>query len=471
MVALIAVLNKRGEDATQTAIKMLKTLKLKEAKTFGIASPTAVRIGKTIETLQDSKLGAPVMIGSVFSKTLTADSPQPLKLKDATLVFEGEIHPTVTGESDVEAFIRKAEGGFALAGAKTDTIIAGRDVLGIYPFYYGENADWIALASVRRALWGIGIEKAISFPPGYISIITKLGFKFKPVKTFIRSKPKPITMQAAVRRLHMLLQNSIMKKVSGVKEVALPFSGGLDSSVIAILAKSSGTSVHLIHVSLANQLETEHAEKAAKELDLPIHVEIYDEEDVERDLPKVLWLIEESNPVKTSIGIPIYWAAEKAAEMNIKVMVAGQGADELFGGYKRHVDTYLRHGSEKAQEAIFKDITGMYEANFERDVKICSYHGEDLRLPFATYEMVRFAIGLPVDLKMEQSTNTLRKLILRQLARDLGLPKFVAEKPKKAIQYTTGTSKALRKLAKRNGLTVNDYLDKIFQIAIKDDAK
>jgi asparagine synthetase B (glutamine-hydrolysing) len=63
--------------------------------------------------------------------------------------------------------------------------------------------------------------------------------------------------------------------------------------------------VHLIHVSLKNQLETEHAKKVAEELRLPIHVYLYDEEDVEKILSRVLWLIEESDPVKASIGIPV----------------------------------------------------------------------------------------------------------------------------------------------------------------------
>jgi asparagine synthase (glutamine-hydrolysing) len=261
-----------------------------------------------------------------------------------------------------------------------------------------------------------------------------------------------------------------LERVSGLKEVALAFSGGLDSSVVANLAKDAGAKVHLIHVSLANQPETEHAIKVANELKLPIHTQLHSEKGLEEILPKVLWLIEESDPVKASIGIPMYWTAEKAAELNFKVMLAGQGADELFGGYKRHLDAYLKYGTIRAHRVIFQDIAKMSRANCERDLKICNYHGVDLRLPFASYEIARFAIDLPVELKMERSASTSRKLVLRQLAKDLGLAEFIAERPKKAIQYTTGVSRVLKKLAKRNGLTVNGYLDKIFRTARKDEA-
>ena len=55
--------------------------------------------------------------------------------------------------------------------------------------------------------------------------------------------------------------------------------------------------MHLIHVSLENQPETEQAKKAAEKLRLPIHVYLYDAGDVEKVLPKVLWLIEEPDPI------------------------------------------------------------------------------------------------------------------------------------------------------------------------------
>jgi asparagine synthase (glutamine-hydrolysing) len=483
MTAIIAVLNKKGKNATQTANTMLKTLSLEKAKTFAIASPTTVRTEKNAESLQHSRIDSPTIVGIALSETLETNKPQPIKLKDTALAFSGIIYTADPRFSDSEAFPRKiqknpekaikwlmtkTDSDFAFALVKAEELIVGRDALGTQPLYYGENTEWTALASQRKALWKIGINNETSFPPGNVAIVTKDGFQFKSLKKLAYPNPKPIIMQSAAKKLYTLLQQSIRNRITGIKEIALAFSGGLDSTVIAAMAKKLGANVHLIHVSLKNQKETEHATKIAQELDLPIHVQLYTENDVEKTLRKVLWIIEEANPLKTSIGIPIYWTAEKASQMGFKALLAGQGADELFGGYEKHVQTYLQHGNEKAQETIFKDIVEMYEANFERDSKICSFHGIDLRLPFATYAIAKFAVDLPIELKMERSPTTLRKLVLRQLAKNVRLPTLATEKPKKAIQYTTGITKALKKLAKRNNLTLNEYFDRAFQ-TLKDE--
>jgi asparagine synthase (glutamine-hydrolysing) len=177
----------------------------------------------------------------------------------------------------------------------------------------------------------------------------------------------------------------------------------------------------------------------------------------------VLEVIEEPDPVKLSIAIPVFWAAEKAAAMNCRVMLAGQGADELFGGYKRYVDDYLRFGRERTQEAMFKDVAGMYESNLERDWKACNAHNVELRLPFAARKIAGFALSLPLEVKLEPEKDTLRKLVLRRVAKNLGLPSFIADKPKKAIQYTTGVNQVLGKLAEQQGLSVREYVEEAFQ--------
>jgi len=471
MAAIIAIQNKQNQNATQTAIAMLKTLSLKNPETFAIASPTTAELAQNAESLQHSKINSSTIIGIALTENISKENPQLIKLEKTALVLSETIYTTDTlsqkiqtnPETAIKWLMIKTDSSFALALTKPETLIAARDPLGTQPLYYGENKKWTALASQRKALWKIGINNERSFPPGNMTTITKENFRFTPTRKLAYPNPKPITMQSAAQKLHTLLQHSIRNRISSFKEIALAFSGGLDSTVIAAMAKKLGSNVHLIHVSLKGQIETEHAKKMARELDLPIHVQLYAENNVEKILPKVLWLMEETNPVKTSIGIPIYWTAEKASKMGFKALLAGQGADELFGGYTRHVQTYLQHGSEKAQETIFKDIVGMYEANFERDSKICSYHGMDLRLPFATYPIAKFAVNLPIELKIERSPTTLRKLVLRQLAKNMELPKLATEKPKKAIQYTTGISKALKKLAKRNELTLSDYLDRTFQ--------
>jgi asparagine synthase (glutamine-hydrolysing) len=188
---------------------------------------------------------------------------------------------------------------------------------------------------------------------------------------------------------------------------------------------------------------------------------------VEEVLPKVLWIIEKPDPIKTSIGIPIFWTAEKTAEIELKILLTGQGADELLGGYRRYLNDYSRYGEEFVQKTIFNDIVKMHEVNFERDSKICGFHNIELRLPLVTYQLAKFALSLPLKLKIESPNDQLRKIVLRKVAENIGLPPQIVNKRKRAIQYTTGVNKSLKKLAKRKGLSLREYLHKMFQKALK----
>ncbi|MCJ7559439.1 asparagine synthetase B [Candidatus Bathyarchaeota archaeon] len=477
MKTTIAVLDKRGNNITAAVVRVLKSLSLEHSEGFGIASPSTVTIEKDIDALQNQNINSPIVVGYAFSKSRPNDEQQYARLENATLVFEGRIYlptPRMAAaeqivkklqhgyDKTIETLLKKVEGDFSFLIAEPDRIIAGRDPIGVQPLYYGENKIVAALASNRKALWKLGIEKTQSFPPGHLAFVSREGFKFKAVKTLVYSKPKPITMQKAAETLQKLLERSVRRRVFGVKEIAVAFSGGLDSSVIAFLAKKCPVNVHLIHVSLVDHPETEEAKKAAEELKLPIQVYLFREADVGEIISKVVGLIEEPDPVKASIGVPFYWTAEKTAEAGFKVLLAGQGADELFGGYQRYINDYLSYGKEKVRRTMFDDVVKLHESNLERDVKICNFHDVELRLPFASYQIAEFAINLPIQLKIEKKTDSLRKLVLRKVAENMGLPASIAQKPKKAVQYATGINDALKKLAKKQKTTVSKYVNKLF---------
>jgi asparagine synthase (glutamine-hydrolysing) len=65
-------------------------------------------------------------------------------------------------------------------------------------------------------------------------------------------------------------------------------------------------------------------------------------------------------------------------------------------------------------------------------------------------------------MKIQSADDMLRKILLRQLAKSLGIPAFIANRPKKAIQYETGVDKALRNLARAKGLTLPEYIEQVF---------
>jgi len=84
-------------------------------------------------------------------------------------------------------------------------------------------------------------------------------------------------------------------------------------------------------------------------------------------------------------------------------------------------------------------------------------------LPFADYALARYALSIAAKLKVTSAQDTLRKQVLRETAKNLGLPKFITEKPKKAIQYATGVNQTLKKLARKKGLSVKEYVKDAFR--------
>ena len=83
-------------------------------------------------------------------------------------------------------------------------------------------------------------------------------------------------------------------------------------------------------------------------------------------------------------------------------------------------------------------------------------------MPFASFELVEFALGLPIELKIENKIDTLRKLVLRKVALNAGISGWIADKPKKAVQYSTGINDAIKRIAKKHERSVNEYIKEVF---------
>jgi asparagine synthase (glutamine-hydrolysing) len=456
MGAIAAAVNKQGEDAVAAVIEMLKQLKHRGADSISLAIPTSTLESPSFNQIEGKKLISSIAAGQNRSLNLARKnrSSDIMKTRGCQLLFEGQLFPST----------QNFDGSYVFAQVFCDKIIVGRDIFGTTPLYYGENPTFYAVASERKALWKLGIKDVHSFPPGNSASMSEKGFTFKVHTRALKStSQRRIRFEKAASNLQKLLLESTKERLINVSEVSVAFSGGLDSTVTATLAQKCVPKVNLVTVSLENQPELQPAKKAAEILGLPFHLKTYRIEEVERDLEKVLWLIEEPNVMKASVAIPFFWAAENTSKIGCKVLLAGQGADELFGGYHRYLSQYRREGIEAVQQSMFNDLMRSYEVNFQRDEPVCAYHGVELRLPYIDYEVARFALSLPLDQKIDSSTDVLRKKVLRQVAKNLGLPDSLVNRPKKAIQYATGVDKALRGLARKKDLTEQDYIKQVFE--------
>jgi len=474
---ITAALNKRAEDAVSSVLLMLTQLTHRGADIFHVATPTSTVASKSLSELKTKKLVSNIAVGHNSSLIFSREKHQPvLQEKNYALVFEGQLFPPSKTfdihelarclkpdfQKGAKGIIKKFDGSYTFAIVLSDKILVGRDSFGTNPLFYGENESFCALASERKAPWTLGITNVKSFPLGNLAVMSAKGFDFIPVAIVTQPPQGTMSIEKAAIRLQNLLLQSTMERLSDVDEIAVAFSGGLDSAVLAVLAKTCASKVNLVTVGLEGQPELGYAETVAESLKLPIRLKTYTIADVENVLEKVLWLIEEPDVMKVGVAIPLFWAAEVASHIGCRVLLAGQGADELFGGYHRYLTEYKNGGVKVVQKSMFHDFVMSHETNFQRDNPVCAFNKVELRLPYIDREVVRFALSLPVNLKIYSVDDHLRKRVLRHVAKNLGIQEFIVERTKKAVQYATGVDKALKELARRRGLTQRDYIKQVF---------
>ncbi len=337
----------------------------------------------------------------------------------------------------------RVEGFYSVIGFKPDCIFLSRDVIGGYPLYYSRTE----FSSFSRLI----DSESERVNPGevvkvhYDGSVEKLSYSFDEVFS-----PDPSPKDEG--EVEALLETVEKKLREFNRGDCISFSGGVDSSLLAAIYD-----LPLVSVT-ASDREEEHIRKAAKEIGRELHIFRFGEDDVRNAIPEVLKAIEEPDPFHVSIGIPVYLSMVKARELGFSSIVFGQGADELFGGYKK----YENYRGEELFWVLKRDVEMLGVNNLERDVKLAYKAEVEILTPYLQWEIIRAVMEIPGEYKVrEVNGEVIRKYALRKIAEKY-LPRSIAYRQKKAVQYSTRTSTLLEKIAKREGLSVKEYLEKVY---------
>lgn len=335
----------------------------------------------------------------------------------------------------------REDGSFAFIAPYHNGLIFGRDSLGTKPLYYSRNANLFAVASERKALTAIGLKSVNSVPPS--SIFYSKGGSLKRIAHYDYLHGMKQVNKADIGKILQILKVSVKARVNGRKRIAVSFSGGVDSSLIAAMTHEVAK-VLAISVAVKDSHDAEVSRKAAKELGLDwVQVSI-SEKDVLGKIKEVQRLAEVSSSIDTSIAMGLMIASQAASRERCEVMLVGQLADEIFGGYERYLRQYCSGGVKAVQESMKHDVVNAHSMNFDRDEKATSPY-VDLYLPYANAELAAYGLAINPELKFDCISGG-RKLVLRETAKKFGLPSSIAERPKKALQYSSGIHKIVRKL-------------------------
>jgi asparagine synthase (glutamine-hydrolysing) len=324
------------------------------------------------------------------------------------------------------------DGMFAFAIADGDDLYAARDAIGIKPLYFGRRDGALVFSSELKAMEGIANDVQ-EFPPGtwYHSNVG-----FHRYYRFPESAPMEMPLAERLRTLRDTLERSVVKRLMSDVPVGAFLSGGLDSSLIAAIARRHLPGLHTFSVGVAGSRDLEAARRVAHHIGTTHHEYVYDAEEIRRLLPEIICSLESFDQDLVRSAIPCYFASRLAAEQ-VKVILTGEGADELFAGYdyyKGITDPAVLH------RELQRSVRSLHNMNLQRVDRLTMAHSIEGRVPFLDVEMIALAQTIPPDLKLatDDEGRQVEKWILRKACEDL-LPPEIIWRDKEQFDEGSGT--------------------------------
>lgn len=470
---MCSIVGLQGNFKGNDIVKMLKASKNRGPDSSGVCLDkiyTDIDLDEFIDD-NDYEIAFGHNLLSIYDLNERVSRTQPISNDNLTLVFNGEIYnfrtmknflnkvgveEEITSDSEillylidfyakkmdllkaVQATIRLIDGDYAFAVYDGENLAIARDPLGVKPLFYSQNKDIKGFASTRQSLKEVGLTDIDTLKPEHIL------YNWEDISPSQAIYEK--IFDGDVAKIDKMLRLSVIKRVEGLRELGVIFSGGLDSSYLALLLKEISENiplkVKLYAVGAEGSQDVEAAIYASKFLNMDLEICEVTEELVREALPQVVKAIGDDNLMKVGVGLTTYFATKMVADDGIKVAFSGQGADELFGGYKRYLKSFV-DGTLNYDLRV--DMSNMYHVNLERDDACSMLNGVELRLPFLDKTLVELVLNIPDNKKIVSMHDDMRKSILRKLAFEEGLDYEIAYRPKKAAQYGTGIDKILRK--------------------------
>lgn len=465
------------DDAEKLVLNSLKIMKNRGKDGCGIIKDNKIEINKDIKKLipKNSKNAMGHLLHSMVSYL-----PQPLEYKNSFLVSNCEIYNwkelsikyDIDAKNDSELLIRlfnkldiledptkilnKLDGVYAFAFLKDNRIILARDIIGVKPLFYSEDSGF-CFASEKKALLKNKIKNIIELNPRSI-----LDYNIKTKKTRIIKKDffniSPIIKgqkEDLKKEVKKLILNAVKKRIPENKKIGLLFSGGVDSTFLALILKSLNIkftcyTAALIGKGLQIPEDLKYSREIAKKYNLDLKEITIDIKNLENKIKKTIDLIEDTNVVKVGVGLTFLSVCEKAKKDGIRLLLSGLGSEEIFAGYERHKN------SLNINEECLSGLRKMYERDLYRDDVITMNNSIELRLPYLDKELVKYSLKIPERFKLTDDQN---KIVLREIAHEFGLEKKYSYRKKKAAQYGSRFDAAITKLAKKNKMTKSQYLD------------
>lgn len=383
-----------------------------------------------------------------------------------TLIYKGEdaLHARIT------KMLEELNGifAFALYDAEREEFLIARDPIGVIPLYIGYDKDGkVLVASELKALEG-QCDHYEPFLPGHYYYSKNPGMKRYYTRDWLeyaamqkkyqiddkkkaeaQLKDAEPQEEAAVKEIHDALETSVMRQLMSDVPYGVLLSGGLDSSVISAVAeKYSSTRVenggetkaywprlHSFAVGLKGAPDLAKARLVAEHIGTVHHEINYTIQEGLDAIRDVIYFIETYDVTTVRASTPMYLLARVIRSMGIKMVLSGEGADEVFGGY---LYFHKAPDAKAFHEETVRKLGKLYLYDCLRANKSLAAWGIEGRVPFLDKEFLDVAMGMNPVLKMCPD-KTIEKKVVREAFADL-LPEEVAWRQKEQFSDGVGYS-------------------------------
>jgi asparagine synthase (glutamine-hydrolysing) len=317
--------------------------------------------------------------------------------------------------------LRELWGMYAVVAAGEDgTFVAARDPVGIKPLYWARRGEEVRFASELVAFDEEWREAVELFPPGCYwtpeaglvrfarAVADPVAARYPPPSR--AGQPPPAELVADLRDM---LVRAVERRMMADVRIGVFLSGGLDSSIVAAIAASTarrrGYVLPTFAVGTAASPDLAAARLVAEFLGTEHHERVYTPREARAVLPEVVRSIESFDPSLVRSAVPNYLLSELAAR-TVKVVLTGEGADELLAGYE-----YVRDCAceDDLHRELVRTVESLHGLNLQRCDRVTMAHGLEARVPFLDLDMIALCMAIPAGWKTCGAGRP-EKLILRE---------------------------------------------------------
>ena len=354
---------------------------------------------------------------------------------DTELALEAFLH---WGEGAVARF--RGEFAFAIHDRLTGTTYLARDPVGVKPLYWSCRSDRLHVASEIKALVPVGAPVSEG-PPGHHGWAgQRAAPQLGPYVDLTRTGTDRSQIEdpaEAAKALRLAVEDSIRVRVDTDLTVGVVLSGGLDSSIILTHVREMHPDCVALTIGAPGSDDVAFAGRLCADLGVPHEVVTVRPGDIGasdvREAIRMSELTEYGDIINAVVSVPLF---ARAKALGIKIVLTGDGSDELFGGYAM----YDQIGAAASGRLFEHMIANLYRTELQRVDRVSMGQGVEARVPYLDPALVELALRIPIEFKVRNGQD---KWIVRQAFADM-LPDYIAERPKNPMSHSSGLHERAR---------------------------